>query len=329
VRRVCLLIAGDLGATGESTPFNVLFVGPSGSGKTELAERAARALELPLLVRDGPEIRSRDQLLEDMLGLAADSGQGLERVERHGELPVLMLPRMALFIDEIHALSREVVDSLLKLTEPNRHRHEGRGRVIDASRVRFMGATTEFGQMPEAFENRFRPFELEPYSIEESVEMLRLWQPELPEEVYEPLALAGHLIPRSMRLLADEIANALGQARRFADSAGGRRIEPREVVRELLDELGVDELGLSTLDRNYLRILCQSDRAVGLERLANELGRREGQLSGYIEPFLIRLGFVQRSDRGRVALPAGRAFLENPTLEQVAAATARLRRHRT
>ena len=324
VRRICLLIAGSLSqdpGQDRRLPLNLMLIGPPSSGKTEIAKRIANALELPRLELDGSRLANREYFLEDIVATAERAAGVLDPIERPGELPLIELPPMVVFLDEIHAAPRDVVDGLLTLTEPKTKRYNGRDRTIDAANVTFIGATTEWGSMVDAFETRFHAIELETYSLEDQVEMLELWHPGWPPEAYESIALAGHLVPRKCQGYGQELASALKRAKEVRQG-----IRPEEILGELLEDWGIDSLGLESNDRAYLQVLDRAGQPAGIDRLANELGMREKRLVEYNEPYLIRLEFIRRGPRGRELLEEGRQFLRNPNKQLIRGAISRLRR---
>ncbi|MEZ5990679.1 MAG: Holliday junction branch migration DNA helicase RuvB [Planctomycetota bacterium] len=271
---------------------HVLFCGPPGLGKTSLAWLLAREMGTDIKVSSGHALTAP----RDLAGLLTSLGRG-----------------EILFLDEIHRLPRAVEEFLYAAMEDHAidvtldKGPAARSLRLHLQPFTLVGATTREGLLAAPFRARFGIVErLEPYPEDDLVRILeraagRLslrMQPEAAREV----ARRSRGIPRvTLRL-----------QRRLRDLAQVRNRDSLDLAttREGLAALGVDELGLVELDRALLRALAERGGApVGLRTLAAAVGEAEDTLEAVYEPYLLQLGFLSRTPRGRVATPRALAHL--------------------
>jgi Holliday junction DNA helicase RuvB len=288
--RVLENLAIALGAARErgEPPDHVLFSGPPGLGKTSLARLVAGELGSNLHATSGPALeRARDLV-------------GILTALRHGDV---------LFIDEIHRVPPSVEEYLYGAMEdfaveltldtgPN-------ARVLPLKLQRFVliGATTREGLLSAPFRGRFGLLErLTPYPVEDLERIVqrsaRLLQLEIDPAGARLLAERSRGTPR--------IANRfLRRVRDLAQVSGAARADA-ELVSDALARLGVDENGLEDMDRSILACLARSaGQPVGLKTLAAAVGESEDTIEEVFEPHLLRMGFVQKTNRGRMLTPEG------------------------
>jgi Holliday junction DNA helicase RuvB len=272
---------------------HVLLSGPPGLGKTSMAHILARELGVQLHVTSGPALVKKG----DLAGLLT-----------------ALQPRDILFIDEIHRLSPAVEEALYPAMEDFRFDvvlGAGLGaQTMEMKLERFtlIGATTRTGLLAAPLRDRFPIQErLDYYGAAELAEIAvraarKLGLP-VEEEGVASLARRARGTPRiAIRLLQ--------RARDFAQVAGDGRLT-RAIVDTTLARLDVDEKGLDAMDRRILGAIIDTFAGgpVGIDAVAAAVGEEGGTIEDVYEPFLVREGYLARTPRGRVALPAAYAHL--------------------
>ncbi len=284
-------------ARGRGEPLDhVLLDGPPGLGKTTLAHVIAQEMGRPIRVTSGPAIARQGDLM--MLLTQLDTGD-------------------VLFIDEIHRLAKVVEEFLYPALEDFRVDYTTEsgigGRTVNFALRRFtlVGATTRAGMLSAALRDRFGLlFHLQFYSESELVRIVQRSAAVLSVPA-EPAALA-RLAARS-RGTPRIVNRLLRRVRDYAEVRGDGTLTPA-VVDRALDILQIDRLGLDSLDRAYLNALIQhyDGGPAGIEAISATMGHERDTLEDVVEPYLLQLGFVIRTPRGRVARPAAYAHLGLP-----------------
>ena len=278
-------------AKGRGEPLDhVLLYGPPGLGKTTLSGIIANEMNVNIRVTSGPAIEKPGDLAALLTNLA---------------------PNDILFIDEIHRLSRAVEEVLYPAMEDYAldiiigKGPSARSIRIDLPHFTLIGATTRAGQLTSPLRDRFGVIQrLELYTADELCTIVRRSAGILgvecdPEGAFE-LARRSRGTPR--------VANRLlKRVRDFAQVMGDGRIT-KEIAAIALDRLEIDHLGLETIIRNY------AGGPVGLDTLAAAVGEEAITLEDVYEPYLMQLGFLARTPRGRcaTALAYGHLGLKMP-----------------
>ena len=265
---------------------HLLFDGPPGLGKTTLATVIPRELGAEIQYTSGPALRAPRDLLPYLTNASRGS---------------------VLFIDEIHRLPPAVEEFLYPAMEDFRvdiPLGEGlNARTVSMQLERFtvIGATTRAGMLTAPLRDRFVHREnLDFYDISELVEIVRINARKLNSAITDEAA--SELASRS-RGTPRKANNLLRWIRDFAQVHGGDEGITNTMAHQGLAMREVDPRGLEHQDRRYLRTLIQTfgGGPAGLQTLAHSLSIPSDTLEDDVEPFLLRIGFIQRTPRGRVA----------------------------
>lgn len=266
---------------------HLLFYGPPGLGKTTLAHIIASEMGAGIKVTSGPSI------------------------ERSGDLAAILSslePGDVLFIDEIHRLPKMVEEVLYPAMEDFTldlivgKDSSTRSIQIDLPPFTLVGATTRAGDLSSPLRDRFGIInKLEYYQLSELEQIVartgNVMQTEIHEDAVTEIARRSRGTPR--------IANRLfRRVRDFAQVMNDNIID-LEITRLALDKLKVDGLGLDDVDIRYLKGIIERFEGgpVGLEALAASISEEPMTLEDVYEPYLLQLGFINRTPRGRVATP--------------------------
>jgi len=268
---------------------HILLHGPPGLGKTTLANVIAREMNTSIRVSSGPAIAR-----------AADLASMLTNLQ-DGDV---------LFIDEIHRLSRQVEEVLYSAMEDYAidimlgKGPSAKSLRLDIPKFTLIGATTRAGALAAPLRDRFG-----------HIYRLDFYAPEEIEDIVKRSAkiLKSKINPNAIKLLAERsrltprIANRmLKRVRDYADVNGDGMIDEKTAI-SAMDMLQIDELGLDNVDRRLLAAIIDNHQGgpVGVETLAALLADERSTIEDYFEPYLMQIGMLERTQRGRKVTSKG------------------------
>ena len=277
---------------------HVLLYGPPGLGKTTLAFIIANEMRSNIKTSSGPAI------------------------EKSGDLAALLSslePGDVLFIDEIHRIPRYIEEILYSAMEDFTldiivgNDASSRNIKINLPPFTLVGATTRAGDLTGPLRDRFGIVsKLNYYTDDELTEIVKRTSRVLDCEIDDKAAI--ELARRSRG--TPRIANRLFKRVRDYALVMGNGIIDLKITKIALDKLKVDSLGLDETDYNLLRAIIErfNGGPVGIEALASSIGEEQSTIEDVYEPYLIQIGFIARTPRGRMAMPPAYEHLGYPYL---------------
>ena len=277
-----------------STLDHVLLYGPPGLGKTTMAGVIAHELGASLRVTSGPAIERAGDLASILTNL------------KDGDV---------LFIDEIHRLRRAVEEVLYSAMEDYKldivigKGPAARSVRLDLPHFTVIGATTRTGSLAGPLRDRFGIIHRLEYYKEPEIEQIikrtaGILKTEIKPEATELLATRSRLTPR--------IANRLFKRVRDYADVNGDGIIDTVIARDALDLMEIDYLGLDPADRNMLNLMYENygDKPVGLTTIAALTGDEPTTIEDFYEPYLMQMGLLTRTPKGRVVTEKGKKHLQ-------------------
>jgi Holliday junction DNA helicase RuvB len=270
---------------------HILFSGMPGLGKTTLANLVAREMEVGMHATSGPALERAG----DLVSLLTNLGRG-----------------DVLFIDEIHRMPKAVEEYLYSAME-DWHIDivldtgpAARSVRVSLHHFTLVGATTREGLLSSPFRSRFGVLErLDPYP-EADLQTIVTRSAKLLGVPIDPEATA--LVAQRARGTPRVANRILKRLRDVAQVKGDGKVDAGVAMRGL-EMLGIDQFGLTELDRRILRCLADSATPVGLKTVAVAVGEEEDTIEDTYEPHLIREGLLQKTPRGRVITERGKEVL--------------------
>ena len=275
-----------------------LFYGPPGLGKTTIANIIANEMKSNIKITSGPAIEKPGDLAAILTTLCEND---------------------VLFIDEIHRLSKNVEEILYPALEdftldivigtgPS-----AKSIRIDLSKFTLIGATTKAGSLTTPLRDRFGIIhKLELYSPEDLSTIVKRSAKILEVNIDDASAMEIARRSRGTPRIANRL---LKRVRDYALVLGDGEITLK-ITKHALNQLEIDDLGLDETDRKILEIMINQyqGRPVGIETIATTLGDEVDTIEDVYEPYLIQIGFIARTPRGRMAMPPAYEHMGYPYL---------------
>lgn len=255
--------------------YSFAICGPASTGKTYLAKLFAKSLGIPFVTIEPQSVKRVHDIFEEISRVCVEHNESLEIVPN--EDGGYILPPMVVFIDEVHNLRKGVVQGLLKATEPNdRSMVTEEGFKVDTSDVCWMIATTDRGDLFDAFDTRFQKVNLRLYTKREMARIIKMNNPDWDDEVCALVAKYNSHVPREALAFARDM-------RVEHEMNGG--VSWEEAARIVAKDHGIDRWGMTNSRVDVLKALGQ--RPISATQLQYVVHVKEEELRKFIMPPLL------------------------------------------
>lgn len=268
---------------------HILFYGPPGIGKTTLSYIIANELEGNIKVTSGAAITKSGDLAAILTNLQDND---------------------VLFIDEIHRMPKTVEEMLYPVLEEYfldiiiGKGPSARTVRLPVANITIVGATTKLAMLSAPLRDRFGLLLRLDYYTDKEMEHIigrsaQLMDIKITKEALEKIAARSRKTPR--------IANRILKRARDILEVDNHEVLDDNVIEKLFTLLEIDEVGLSDIDIQYLRVIADKfqNSPVGVETIASALSEDRRTIEEFIEPYLLRIGFIKKTPRGRIVTPKG------------------------
>lgn len=253
---------------------NFSLTGPASSGKTTLVKLFAETVDVPLVEISPKGVNSLDDILQQIAIVLEKEEIPLEEVEEN----FYVLPPCIVFIDEIHALKNNLVQGLLKATEPKDcHLVTESGLRVNCFNACWIIATTDIGKVFDAFQSRFSTIELKYLSNKEVAKIVKLNYPELDDDVCE---LVAHYNPKVARKALEFAKYVILYKNMHTQDSW------EDICGEVAQNEGIDEYGMHESSVKLLKSICEQG-VIPLKRLPYFLNKKIEEIENYVLPPLV------------------------------------------
>lgn len=276
IRRLSRAVFSALGSSNRCcSDYSFAICGPASTGKTYIAKLFAESVGLPFVSVEPQSVRRVQDIFDEVCRVCEEHNESIRIVPNDDG--TYMLPPMVVFIDEVHNLRRSVVQGLLKATEPNdRSMVTEDGLQVDTSNVCWMIATTDRGDLFDAFDTRFQKVNLRLYTREEMARIIRMNNADWSEEVCLLVAKYNSHVPRE--------ALAFARDMRVEHEMNGD-ISWEEAAKIVARDHGIDRLGMTNSRVEVLKALGQ--RPIAATQLQYVVHVKEDELRKFVMPPLL------------------------------------------